>query len=295
MFKSLPSPTALRAFEAAVRLGSFKSAAAELVVTPTAISHQIRGLESQLGIALFVRRTRAVEPTAAGARLAGAVNRGFLAISRALEELVADAAILTISTTPAFAALWLVHRMTDFQCRYPGVTLRFETATQSVNPQRDKRVDLLIRCGTAVYDDLVQTPIGGGTIGAYGTPSYIDGLAAAEPIRLFDTRWEQPGPANIDWRTWLARAPAAFNRTPEITRCDQEHYAINAALAGRGLVLASAVLVEEFVKNKWLVPWRPDVVLAGSQYCAYCLPEKATLSKVRNFMQWLQVQGYTQK
>lgn len=77
MFARMPSPSALRTFEAAARLGSFKAAAGELSVTPTAVSHQIRALEEHLEIPLFIRRTRAVELTHSGQRLAEAAHQAF--------------------------------------------------------------------------------------------------------------------------------------------------------------------------------------------------------------------------
>ncbi|MBN1238111.1 MAG: LysR family transcriptional regulator, partial [Gammaproteobacteria bacterium] len=88
--KRMPSPIALRAFEAAARLGSFKAAAEELHVTPTAVSHQIKALETRLGRPLFERNTRSIALTAAGRKVAPVLTRAFRSIEDVLEEVVCD-------------------------------------------------------------------------------------------------------------------------------------------------------------------------------------------------------------
>ncbi|TXD90703.1 LysR family transcriptional regulator, partial [Mitsuaria sp. TWR114] len=123
--RSLPL-SALRAFEAAARLGSFKAAAEELAVTPTAISHQIRGLEEQSGVVLFERQVRRVTLTEAGAQLYPVLRDGFDAIQSALERLPQPRRRpqVVISATNAFTVKWLVPRMSDFRLRHPGIDLQ---------------------------------------------------------------------------------------------------------------------------------------------------------------------------
>lgn len=115
MFASLPV-TALRAFEAAARLRSFKAAAAELAVTPTAVSHQIKALERHAGVALFDRVPQGVRLTDAGARLFASAHGALLDIAQTLDALrpASAAGALTLSTTHSFAALWLVPRLGRF-------------------------------------------------------------------------------------------------------------------------------------------------------------------------------------
>src|ERR1051325_280994 len=108
--------TSLRAFESASRLGSFKAAARELSVTPTAISHQIKRLESHLGLALFERLHRALQLTPAGERLAAEAQDAFLRLERTLRTLKLEgkakgAETLTVSVVPSFATQWLAPRL----------------------------------------------------------------------------------------------------------------------------------------------------------------------------------------
>lgn len=115
MTTRLPSLSALRAFEAAARLNSFKKAAEELAVTATAISHRIRVLEEDLERPLFVRKVRAVELTPDGQTLLAAVSSGFQAIAMAIEQVRRPRrASVTLSATPAFATKWLVPRLATF-------------------------------------------------------------------------------------------------------------------------------------------------------------------------------------
>src|SRR4051812_38280089 len=112
--------TSLRVFEAASRLGSFKEAARELSVTPTAISHQIKRLETYLGLSLFERLHRSLQLTPAGEALAAEAQGAFLRLGRTLDNLrlegrVAGPHTLTVSVVPSFATKWLAPRLHDFQ------------------------------------------------------------------------------------------------------------------------------------------------------------------------------------
>lgn len=113
------SLSAIRVFEAAARLGSFKDAADELAMTPTAVSHRIRGLEGELGTALFSRSHRKADLTAAGDELFEASRAAVSVVDAAIERIGSAQRSVTMTTTPAFAALWLAPRLQALQalCR----------------------------------------------------------------------------------------------------------------------------------------------------------------------------------
>jgi LysR family glycine cleavage system transcriptional activator len=146
MSARLPSLNGLRAFEAAARHLSFTVAASELNVTQTAISHQIRRLEEELGIRLFVRQNRALTPEAReylpGIR--AAFNDLRLATDRLLRR--NDDHVLTISTLASLAAKWLLPRLAAFQEAHPGIDVRITTSTSLVD-FRTADVDAAIRYG----------------------------------------------------------------------------------------------------------------------------------------------------
>ncbi|WP_422363558.1 LysR substrate-binding domain-containing protein [Pyruvatibacter mobilis] len=282
-----PSASALRVFDAAARLGSFKAAAEELGVSPTAVSHQIRTLEEQLSLALFVRRTRRVELTEAGTRLAAATSVAFQQISDALEDLSHSERMLTVSTVPAFAALWLAPRLGAFEALNPDISVRVETSTALVDLSRDRRVDLAIRYGGGDYAGLETVPLATETFGAFGAPDYVRSLTRLSDAALISTRWVSPALPAFTWADW---AKAASEKQPEtgLRQFDQEQEVIQAGLAGQGLILMSSLLVGDMVRRGWLAPYRPDIVLPGLAYTAVTTEAHAGVGKVRRFLSWIQ-------
>ena len=146
MFSTLPLK-ALRTFEAAARLGSFKAAAEELSVTPAAISHQVRTLEARLGAMLFKRSGQGVVLTEEGEMLYRQTHRALLDIRRSLEAFYPDTVpqTLTISTTPGLAAAWLIPRLGGFYRSFPQYSVRLDTRNELVDLLRDSSIDLAIR------------------------------------------------------------------------------------------------------------------------------------------------------
>lgn len=132
--RSLPL-SALRAFGAAARLGSFKAAAEDLAVTPTAISHQIRGLERQTGLTLFDRQVRRIALTEVGRQLYPVLRDGFDAFQASLERLTQARRRpeVVISATHAFTVKWLVPRMADFRSHQPGIDLHLQASDEMVD------------------------------------------------------------------------------------------------------------------------------------------------------------------
>jgi len=287
-----PSASALRVFDAAARLGSFKAAAGELGVSPTAVSHQIRSLEEQLSVALFVRRTRRVELTEAGTRLAAATSVAFQQITDALEDLTQSERMLTISTVPAFAALWLAPRLSAFEARHPDISVRVETSTDIVDLNRDRRIDLAIRYGGGDYTGVETIPLATETLGAFGAPEYVRSLTRLPDAALISTRWVSPTLPAVTWDDW---AEAASETGPETgpRHFDQEQEVMQAGLAGQGLILMSSLLVGDIVRRGWLMPYRSDIVLPGLTYSAVTTEAHAGVGKVRRFLSWIQEEAST--
>lgn len=286
MFRNLPSPGALRTFEAAARLGSFKDAAAELFVTPTAVSHQIRTLEDTLGAQLFTRRTRGIELTEIGSALAPALTRGFLEMKDALDNVLTRNPVVTVSTTAAFALLRLVPELPSFYAQVPGLRVQIDTSTRPVDLRHDRRIDVALRYGRGPYPGLFTLPLAEDVFGAYAAPGvYGEGHLASST--LLETRWQQPVLVDVNWRGWFAHANLNINDDERIVRFDEEHFVLQAAIAGQGIALASSVLVADMVARKLLVPVQPNVQLEGNAYTAVCLEGNAQSRKVSRFLDWL--------
>lgn len=147
---------AIRAFEAAARLGSFKLAAHELSVTPAAISHQLAALEDYLGTALFIRSNRLVQLTAKGQQLSEQVSTSFTQLQSALEQaskLGKDDQVLVVSAAPSIAAKWLVPRLSRFHAQYPDIDLRLSSENQTHDLIKDTSIDVVLRYGKGGYSE----------------------------------------------------------------------------------------------------------------------------------------------
>ncbi|CRL98697.1 Gcv operon activator [Pseudomonas sp. 24 E 1] len=289
MFASLPL-TALRTFESASRLLSFKAAAQELSVTPTAVSHQIRSLETWLGVPLFERLPRQVRLTACGERLFHSLHGALLDVAQSVDTLrpQRSAGHLTLSTTPAFAALWLVPRLGRFYAAHPGINLRLDTQCDVVDLQQDASVDLVIRYSLDDYPNLYGLCLFDERFAVYGSPEQV-ALAHTQVPTLISVRWHNSRLYALGWQAWCEKAGERWlEDAPALREYDEEHYALQAAIAGQGLVLASNILVSESIATGLLVPFQPQISVGGAGYSALCVPGRERHPPVRAFFQWMQ-------
>ncbi|BBP58523.1 LysR substrate-binding domain-containing protein [Pseudomonas sp. St316] len=288
MFAKLPL-TALRGFESAARLGSFKAAAQELNISPAAISHQVKSLEAFLGVLLFERSSQNVRLSADGERLHPFMHRALLDIQHGLQVLSPPCAAqsLVVSTTPAFASLWLIPRLGDFHRLYPEIGVRLHTSNDVVDLQRDASIDLAIRALFTPDPLLFEQPLLDEYFGVYCRPDWQP-PAVGSPIELIDVPWLSSASVAIDWPAWCAKAGTlGWLDSARFRRYDEEQHALQAAVAGHGLVLASNVLVAEVVGRGELVEYRPEIRLAGARYTVVCVPGRERQALVRCFSEWL--------
>lgn len=291
MFATLPV-TALRTFEAAARLRSFKLASAELAVTPTAVSHQIKLLERHVGFALFERVTRGVRLTDKGARLFASVHGAMLDMAHTLDALrpAPASGALTVSTTHSFAALWLVPRLGRFYDAYPHYQLRLNANPDPVDLLQDASVDVAIRYSQCDYPELHAATRLQEWFGVYGSPALLANMGLGAPA-LVTVRWRDSVLYDQGWQEWCDAAGLPGWREPAAVHAyTEEHYALQAAIAGQGLVLASSVMVSDSVGAGTLVGVRPEVCVAGSTYTALCAPGRERHPPVKAFLTWLRAE-----
>lgn len=289
MFASLPL-TSLRTFESAARQLSFKAAAEELSVTPTAVSHQIRALEAWLGVPLFERLPRQVRLTDAGERLFYSLHDALLNVAQRIDTLrpQRSTASLTVSTTPAFAALWLVPRLGRFYAQHPTINVRIDTNIAVIDLQQDASIDLVIRYNTEPDLRLYGMCLFDENFAVYGAPAQV-ARAARERPTLISTQWHNSHLYRDGWQAWCAEAGEQWlDEAVPMREYDEEHYALQAAIAGQGLVLASSILVAETLSAGLLQPYRPDVSVNGSGYSALCVPGRERHPPVKAFFAWLE-------
>lgn len=265
--RDLPPLTSLRAFEAAARHLSFKRAADELAVTPTAISHQIRQLEDHVGVSLFERRVRRVVLTSAGQSLYPALREGFDALARGVEALrrAPERSTVTLSATVAFTARWLLPRVASFREACPGLDLGLHASDEPVD-LRAGAADLAIRYGRGHYPGLRSELLLKDAFAPVCSPR----LGVREPADLarhplLRFEWRRVDDDTPTWPRWFARAGRPYRKAAgELVFSDESH-AIQAAIAGHGIALVSLVLVaEELASGALVQPFGP--VLDGFAY-----------------------------
>jgi LysR family glycine cleavage system transcriptional activator len=249
MTARLPSLNGLRAFEAASRHLSFTKAAAELNVTQTAISHQIRRLEEQLGLRLFVRRNRALVLTREAQEYLPAVRAAFEDLRLATDRLHRHdrAQHLTVTTMTSFAVKWLVPRLPAFQEAHPGIEVRISTSSHLVDFRREE-VDMAIRYGHGAWPGLRADWLMTEDIFPVCSPSLLAGekkLERPEDLAQHTLLHVGAGGFSEDWRLWLTAAgldPGIATR-PGLS-FDLTMMALQVAIDGRGVAIGRSAFVE---------------------------------------------------
>lgn len=267
--RCLPSLSALRVFEVAARHLSFKSAADELSVTPTAVSHQIRALEAELDCMLFIRKTRAIILSTAGEELYESIHAGFNIMADGIERLKSSTQdTVTISTTPAFASHWLVPRITDFQTLHPDINLCIHTSKQLVD-LRNGTIDIAIRYGSNQDENLVTTLLMQDYIAPVASSSLnihsIDHLIQS-PLIHFD--WYNSSSFSLTWDKWAQLSHCHLPRNQSDIHYSDETHAIQAAVAGQGVALLSLVLIQREIEMGLLTSNITPAIKAMMYYIA---------------------------
>jgi LysR family glycine cleavage system transcriptional activator len=290
MSRQMPPLTALRAFEAAARTGSFKYAAEELNVSQSAISHQIKNLEEILATNLFHRRTRSVELTAAGESLFPFLQEAFDHIAegaRVLMRLQRDD-VLTIQTYSTLAVRWLMLRLERFNNKYPEIQVRLTTSQWDVDfTEQDTDLAIMIgnpEPGRIQYDYLFSSqlfPVCSPTLLAKSN-------LLGNPSALSQQTILQVYPSEKDWTTWLTAAGQDKVDPGSGLSFDSYDHALKMAVRGLGVALAMHPYVSEDLTAGLLVNPFPgmEIPTEGDWYLVY--PEsRGRLRKIKLFRQWL--------
>jgi len=283
----------LASFEAAARHLSFTRAGAERYITQSAMSRQIQALEDELGVALFSRRHRALALTEDGLRLQ-AVCAGVLA---QLREVVGQIRaptrreLLSISTTPGLAALWLIPRLPLFTKAHPGIDVRLDASLEK-RDLRDDGLDMAIRYqsidgaeGTSLFAESMQ-PVCSPELLRDGEPP----LDTPQDLRHhtllrsgYDTRQGMP----LEWDLWLTAVGLPDLQPASTLSFSGYGEAIAAALAGQGLALGRRPLVDALLRDRKLVTPFKDAPASSRGY--YLIVDAAARHKpaVRALEEWL--------
>ena len=262
-FGRLPSLNGLRVFEVVSRHLNFRLAADELGVTQGAVAQQVRGLEAQLGLMLFERQSRSLALTDAGRSYVANIRRAFELIAEASDALKPAPRHLTVSVTPTFASRWLIPRLPDFTAAHPDIDLRI-LATDRISNFQSDAVDLAVRYGRPPFGPGLTTELlFEQVIVAVGSPLLIEKFGPPEQDDNF-ARYALLHDAHDFWPQYLERAfPKGATSTGKNIRFNQTSLAIEAAIAGQGLALASLFFVQDDIAAGRLVRPFPTELQAG--------------------------------
>jgi LysR family glycine cleavage system transcriptional activator len=250
----LPPLNAVRAFEAAARHASFRLAAAELFVTPGAISQQIRLLEDHLGVQLFERRPRAVRLTIAGQDFFAAISRHLRGIAQAAERLKPRGDTVLVTLVPTFASRWLLPRLPHFTQNNPDVQVRVD-ATPALVDLTQQQFDLGIRYGHGGYPGLESRLLFSETVVPLCSPSYRSAHWNPEHSRL---AWEEvrllhENPPDDFWPQWISGTGFTELETDAGMYFSHGLLVLSAAIEGQGVALQPREFVERELDSGALV------------------------------------------
>ena len=284
--RRLPNLAALRAFEAAARHENFSRAAEEIHVTHGAISHQVRALEEELGVALFARHGKRIAITQEGERFASAIRKALTEVAAAAESMRAGARQqrLTITALPSFAARWLSPRVGRFIEQHPDVEVMLQSSGQLTDFVRES-VDIGIRFGRGTYPGLVTEKLTDDYYYPVASPRFNGGKLPKTPQKLAQStllRCEME-----PWTPWFRAAGLDLLEPTGGLVFQDSSMLVRAAAEGHGIALARHVIALSELKSGEVVRLFDVKVKCPQSYYLVCPPESLQKPQVQAFRAWL--------
>lgn len=282
----LPPMSTLRIFEAAARHRSFRTAADELLLTPSGVSRSVQVLEDWLGTPLFTRGNRSISLTEAGTAYLPHVRAALDTLARGTEAVPGRGARgeLSISAALTFGLRWLMPRLRRFKARHPGITITLDTSLYQVEFPR-AGIDLAIRMGTGPWPGLEALRLVTESLVPVCAPSLAPSIRStadlASATLLHVTQVKQ------DWAFWAEALGIGGLDTASGLRFDTVQYALEAAGAGLGVALGRRPLVDRDLASGALVEVLGPAVPASTSYWLVCTPASLARSDVRAFRDWI--------
>ncbi len=282
-YRKLPSLAALAGFEAAARLGSFSKAAAELNMTQSAVSHQIKTLEEQLGQPLFRRIHRRVDLTDAGRDLYQTATEALETTRRGVRRLEAYSKpqSVVLHLPPDLARMWLLPRLAQFRARHPDIDPWVYTSEEAKRPGEDE-VSISINRQAETGPDLCSRPWAGDQFMAMASPEIIEqweGDMSNAPL-LHDERPE-------DWQLWYERSGlsrAEFSSGPNFS---DSAMILDAAARGMGFALGSMLLAAPLLQSGRLKTHGTTILAVGAPYVLQTTERELARDQTQRLWNWL--------
>ncbi len=290
----MPSLNALRAFETAGRHLSFKAAAEELSVSPSAIGHLISGLENMIGAKLFRRLNRTVELTHEGELLLPGLTAGFRRLTNTLSEFRQRdrERPLVVSVEPSFATKWLMPRLENFRALNPDITIRIDPSDKLADLHNGD-VDIAIRFGAGQFPDVEIDPLfPDQEIIAVCSPELRRGklpLEAPEDLAQHTLIHRPSGASryNLGWDRWFQAAGINGIRQKTALVVGYEDFAVLAAIQGQGVTLATSLLAADDLSAGRLVKLFDVSYRTRFGYYLVAAEEKLQSRNITAFREWI--------
>ncbi|MEM1377830.1 MAG: LysR substrate-binding domain-containing protein [Pseudomonadota bacterium] len=277
------SLNALRVFLTAARHMSIKLAADELLVTPGAVSHQIRSLEQSLGTQLFVRGNNSIALTDVGTRLAQTASPGLQLLNGSLADVIRDANVLRVRASMTFAVRWLIPQLHLFKAKNPDANVEVVTFFDDLG-HISNSADVTIE-----YHQAGERPIGARDLfedvcRPYLAPSLLSQIK--NPSDFASIPAIQCSKGNWDWQLWLAKSGLQGTRLKFADRFNSDDAALRAACAGLGMILSSRFMIEPELSDGRLVQLPETTEFHAGCYCLHVGRHETDLT--RKFVRWLE-------
>jgi len=285
----LPSLNALRAFAVAGRHANLRGAAEELFVTASALSHQIRGLEEQLGVRLFIRSQQGLKLSEAGRSIHSQVEAAFSQLSDALASLqpAGLSHILTVSMLSTFAMRWFIPRLYRFQRSHPDIEVRISTSIELVDFDRDD-MDCAIRSGQGKWPGTKALRLFDERFSPVCSPTLISAeCPLQQPADLQHHTLLHSKMRPHDWQTWLEAEGLPDFRASHELEFETRNFAIAASIRGLGVAIIDPLLVQEELKDGRLIQPFSHTLPASSAYYLVWSARREEPAKLAAFRTWL--------
>lgn len=283
----IPATQALRALEAVARTGSLTRAADAMHVTHGAISHQLKGLEDDLGVRLIERAGRGIRLTDEGERFAGRVRAALTDIAEAVREITEhnNPRQFRVSMMPSFAARWLLPRIGRFLAAHPDIDLDVRASTTLVDFRRDN-VEAALRYGGGNYPGVASEHLLDDVYYPVCSPRLGGGRLPTRPAEI--SRYLLLRSEDEFWQPWFRAAGLDWDEPTRGPTFNDASYLMQAAVDGQGIALARSSLIGNDIANGLLVRLFDIEVPSPFRYYLVYPPRLAASPKLQRFRAWIQ-------
>ncbi len=289
MGRRLPPFAAIKAFEAAARHCNFQQAADELLISSSAVSHQVKALEDHLGIQLFIRNNNRLSLTAEGSSYHVELREALDLIEQATARVAKPRGrtYLTVSLFPAIAEMWLIPRLGKFHEAHPDITVRLMTNTRP-SDLAGTGVDLAIHYTSSPMDDANGDFLFREAIVPVCSPKYIEQTSKIEGARSLLEHTlvfcnSEPG----EWADWLTNQGLPQADVAHWLELDARSSTLRAAKEGLGIAIGRKPFIDDEIADGSLVMPLPTPVVTGFSYYLVSTKPSRGMTGVRRFREWL--------